>query len=83
MFITYRISSQSLHITKRKHRIILVVANSIAQARQLVDHKSSNLQKSRSSSHYLHIRETILGWGNAWVSTKVLNKYNMGFMKLK
>jgi hypothetical protein len=63
MFITYRIISQSLYITKRKYKIILVVAISIAQARQLVDHKSSNLQGSNSSNHYLHIRESILRCG--------------------
>jgi hypothetical protein len=55
--------SQSLHVIKRKHKITLVVASSIAQARQLVDHKSSNLQGSSSSNHYSNILEAILRCG--------------------
>jgi hypothetical protein len=59
-YITNNITESSL---KRKQKITLVVASSIAQACQLVDHKSSNLQRSSSGNHYLNNLESILRCG--------------------
>jgi hypothetical protein len=60
-YITNNITESSLNETETK--ITLVVASSIAQAHQLVDHKSNNLQGSSSGNHYSNNLESILRCG--------------------
>ena len=58
--------------------------SSISQGRRLVDHKSSIPQKNRHyHSHMLPIRDIYPNNKNKQAVHVVLNKCNMGFMRLK